>query len=87
MKYRSSVIEATSEVIQHACENLSITSRQDELCGEILAALTIAAKVDISASERHTFVSRWQSLLPEVLRANGRVVFAVIVEQKLEELL
>ncbi|MDO8565039.1 MAG: hypothetical protein Q7R67_00200 [bacterium] len=87
MEQHLSVAQAASEVIQHACENFSTTSRQDELCGEILAALTIAARVDIQARERHAFVSRWQSLLPEVLRANGRAVFAVIVEQKLEELL
>jgi|GEM_PF-6070771 len=87
VKCNMSFTDAGSAVIQHACEHLNELTRQDSLCGEILAALTMVSYVEIPLGDREAFVNRWQGLLPALLREYGRGCFAAIVEQKLEELL
>ena len=87
MEQYVSVTQAASEVIQHALENLHLIVRQDELSGEILAAVTIVNRVGHLLDDRRAFVQRWEKLLPSMLRQYGRSSLAIIVEHKLAELL
>jgi hypothetical protein len=86
VKHYLSVTNSAGNVIQHACENLHVQERADSLCGEILAVLKLVRDVEVSFEDRQAFVGRWRELLPGVLRENGRVAFAVLVEEMLRDL-